>query len=86
MNIHIYICVCVCVFVYIYIFPFPGSSAVKNLPAMQEPQETQVRSVGQEDPVEKGMAVHSSIFGWRTPWAEEPGRLQSIGSQKVGHD
>ena len=61
-------------------------SAAKNLPAMQEPQETQVRSVGQEDPVEKGMAVHSSIFGWRTPWAEEPGRLQSIGSQKVGHD
>ena len=61
-------------------------SAVKNLPAMQEPQETQVQSLGQEDPLEKGMAVHSSIVAWRIPWAEEPGRLQSIGSQKVGHD
>ena len=53
---------------------------------MQEPQETQVQSLGQEDPLEKGMAVHSSIVAWRIPWAEEPGRLQSIGSQKVGHD
>ena len=61
-------------------------STVKNLPAMQEPQETQVQSLGQEDPLEKGMAVHSSIVAWRIPWAEEPGRLQSIGSQKVGHD
>ena len=61
-------------------------SVVKNLPAMQEPQETQVQSLGQEDPLEKGMAVHSSIVAWRIPWAEEPGRLQSIGSQKVRHD
>ena len=53
---------------------------------MQEPQETQVQSLGQEDPLEKGMAVHSSIVAWRIPWAEEPGRLQSIGSQKVRHD
>jgi len=51
---------------------------VKNLPAVQE---TWVRSLGQEDPLEKGMAAHSSILAWRTPWTEEPGRLQSIVSQ-----
>ena len=56
---------------------------VKNLPAMQE---TRVRSLGQEDPLEKGMAAHSSILSWRIPWTEEPGRLQSLGSQRVGHD
>ena len=56
---------------------------VKNLPAMQE---TWVQSVGQEDPLEKGMATHSSILTWRIPWTEEPGGLQSIGSQRVGHD
>ena len=53
---------------------------VKNLPAMQE---TWVLSLGQEDPLEKGMAIHSSILSWRIPWAEEPGRLQSMGSQRV---
>ena len=53
---------------------------VKNLPAIQE---TQVRSLGQEDPLEKGMAAHSSILAWRIPWTEEPGRLQSMGSQRV---
>ena len=63
-----------------------NGSAVKNLPARQEPQETWVRSLGQEDPLEEGMATHSSILAWRTPWTEEPGRLQPIGSQKVGHD
>ena len=51
---------------------------VKNLPAMQE---TQVRSLGQEDSLEKGMATHSSILAWRIPWTEEPGGLQSTGSQ-----
>ena len=56
---------------------------VKNLPAMQE---TRVRSLGREDPLEKGMATHSSILAWRSPWTEEPGGLQSIGSQRVGHD
>ena len=50
---------------------------VKNLPAMQE---TQVQSVGWEDPLEKGMATHSSILAWEIPWTEEPGRLQSMGS------
>ena len=53
---------------------------VKNLPAMQE---TQVGSLGQEDPLEKGMATHSSILAWRIPWSEEPGGLQPTGSQRV---
>ena len=59
------------------------AQVVKNLPAMQE---TQVRSLGWEDPLEKGTATHSSILAWRIPWTEEPGGLQSIGSQGVGHD
>ena len=45
-----------------------------------------VRSLGQEDPLEEGMATHSSILAWRIPWIEEPGRLQSMGLQRVGHD
>ena len=49
-------------------------------------QEIQVRSLGQEDPLEKGMTTHSSILAWRIPWTEEPGRLQSMGSQRVRHD
>ena len=49
-------------------------------------QETQVRSLGQEDPLEKDMATHSSILAWRIPWAEEPGRLQSMRSQRAEHD
>ena len=56
---------------------------VKNLPAMQE---TQVQSLGQEDPLEEEMAIHSSILAWRIPWTEEPGRLQSMGSQRAGHN
>ena len=56
---------------------------VKNLPAMQE---TQVWFLGQEDPLEKGMAIHSSILAWRVPWTEEPDGLQSMGLQRVGHD
>ena len=56
---------------------------VKNLPAMQE---TQVQSLGQEDPLEKGMATHSSIHAWRIPWTEEPASLQSMGSQRVRHN
>ena len=55
---------------------------IKNSPAMQE---TWVRSLGQEDPLEKGMATHSSILAWKITWTEEPGGLQSIGSQRVGH-
>ena len=49
-------------------------------------QETQVQSLGWEDPLEKGMATRSSILAWRIPWTEEPGGLQSMESQKVGHD
>ena len=56
---------------------------VKNLLAMHE---TQVRSLGLEDPLEKGMATQSSILAWKTPWTEEPGGLQSMGSQRVGDD
>ena len=56
---------------------------VKNLPAMQE---TWVRSLGQEDPLEKEIATYSSILAWKIPWIEEPDRLQSMGSQRVGHD
>ena len=56
---------------------------VKNLPAMQE---TCVQSLGQEDPLEKGMATHSSILAWRIPWTEELGGPHSIGLQRVGHD
>ena len=56
---------------------------VKHLPAVQE---TWVQSLGREDPVEKEMATHSSILAWRIPWTEEPGGLQSMGSQRVRHD
>ena len=56
---------------------------VKNLPVIQE---TKVQSLGQEDALEKGMATHSSILAWRILWIEEPGGLQSMGSQRVGHD
>ena len=56
---------------------------VKRLPARWE---TWVRSLGQEDPLEEEMATHSSILAWRTPWTEEPGGPQAMGSQRVGHD
>ena len=62
---------------------FPGGSTVKNLPAMQE---TQFRLLGQEDPLQKGMATYSRILDEKIPWTEEPARLQSMGSQRVGHD
>ena len=56
---------------------------LKNPPVMWE---TWVPSLGQEDPLEKGMATHSSILVWEIPWTEEPGRLQSMGSQRTGYD
>ena len=55
-------------------------------PPMQGLQEIQVRSLGREDPLEKEMATHSSILAWKIPWMEEPGGLQSMGSQRVGYD
>ena len=58
---------------------------VKNAPAMLETQETWVQCLGQEDPSEEGMATHSSLLAWRTPWTEEPGGLQPTGSQRAGH-
>ena len=62
---------------------FPGGSLVKNRPAKQE---TWVRSLGQEDPLEKEMATHSSILAWEIPWTDRPDRLYSMGLQRVGHD
>ena len=59
------------------------AQTVKRLPTMWE---TQVRSLGQEDPLEKEMATHSSFLAWKIPWTEEPGRLESMGWQRVGHD
>ena len=59
------------------------AQTVKNLPAMQQ---TQVQFLGREDSLEKDMAIHSSILAWRIPWTEEPGGLQSMASQRVGHD
>ena len=59
------------------------TQTVKTLPIMQE---TQVQSLGQEDPLEKGMATHSSILAWRIPWTEDPGGLQSVWSERVEHD
>ena len=66
-----------------YLQDFPGDSVVKNPPAMQEMQETRVRSLDQEDPTEEGMATHSSILAWKTLWIEEPGGLQSMGLEGV---
>ena len=62
---------------------FPGGSAVKNTPAMWE---TWIRSLSWEDPLQEDMATHSSILAWRIPWTQEPGGLQSIGSQRVRHN
>ena len=59
------------------------AQTVKRLPTMQE---TRVQSLGQENSLEKEMETHSSIFAWKIPWTEDPGRLQSMGSQRVGHD
>ena len=56
---------------------------LKHLPGMRE---SRVPSLGREDPLEQEMATHSSTLAWRIPWREEPGRLQSMGSQRVGHD
>ena len=58
----------------------------QRLKCLPEMQETWVRSLGREDPLEKEMATHSSTLAWRIPWREEPGRLQSVGSRRVGHD
>ena len=63
---------------------FPVAAVMRGLP--RRLQETWVRSLGQEHPLEEGMATHSTILFWRIPWTEEPGGLQSIGSHRLGHD
>ena len=68
---------------YNYLIDFPVAQTVKNLPARQE---TRVRSLGWEGPMEEGMETHSSTLAWRIPWTEEPGGLQSIGLHSVGHN
>ena len=65
---------------------FPSGWAVKNLLAMQETQETRLKSLGQEDSLEEGLATHSSILAWRIPWTEDPSVLQPTGLQRFGHD
>ena len=67
----------------IYLLMSWASLVAQNLPAMWE---TWVRSLGREDPLEEGMATHSSVLAWRIPWTEEPRGLQSMGSQRVRHD
>ena len=74
----------ICIYKYLFKSPgFPGGSAIKNSPPLQE---TQVGSLGQEDPLEKKMATHFSILAWKIPWMEEPGGLQFMGLHRVGHD
>ena len=65
---------------------FPGGSVVKNHLPIQETQETKIWSVGQEDSLEEEMATHSSILAWKIPWTDEPGGLQSMGSQRVRYN
>ena len=65
---------------------FPGGSAVKDLPAIQERQKTQVSSQGQEDPLEEGMVTHYGILAQKIPWTEEPGGLPPMGLQRVRCD
>ena len=60
----------------------PGDSVARNPPAVQEPQEMGVPSLGQEDPLEEDVATHSNILAWKIPWTAEPGGLQSLGSQR----
>ena len=74
---------CICVSMHLSIWASLVAQIVKNLPAMQE---TWVQSLGWEDPMEKGMAIHSSILAQRIPWTGEPGELQSMGLQRVEHD
>ena len=78
MNTLLSVCCCVRLF-----WASLVAQMVKSLPALQE---TQVPSLGQEDPLEKGMATHSSTLAWRIPWTEEPGGLHSMGLQRAGHD
>ena len=73
-------------FISTFLCTIGASLVAQRLKRLLAMQETWVQSLGQEDPLEKEMATHSSILAWRIPWMEEPGRLQSTGSQRVGHD
>ena len=66
--------------------PLQVSLVAQTVKRLSTVQETQVRSLGWEDPLEKEMAIHSRTIAWKIPWTEEPGRPQSTGSQRVGHD
>ena len=70
------------IYIYICVWVSQDAQWVKSLPAIQETQEMWVRSLDQEDPLEEGTATYSSILAWRIPWTEDPGRLQSVGSQR----
>ena len=69
-----------------YLIPNIASLVAQRLKRLPEMRETLVRSLGREDPLEKEMATHSSVLAWRIPWTQEPGGLQSMESQRVGHD
>ena len=71
---------------YIHYRLFKSSLVVQTVKHLSTTQETQVRSLGWEDPLEQEMAIRSSTIAWKIPWTEEPGGLQSMGSQRVGHD
>ena len=87
LYLHIDECKDLCIRIFIVLsfsaVVFLVAQTVKRLPATQE---TWVQSLGQEDPLEKGMAIHSSILAWRIPWTEEPGELQSMRSKRLGQD
>ena len=68
------------------LIPGQASLVAQMIKCLLTVQETRVQSLGREDPLEKEMATHSSTLAWKIPWTEEPGRLQSVGSQRVGHD
>ena len=70
----------------LYLITFSCGTDGKSPPAMQETEETQVQSLGQEDPLEKDVATYSSILAWRIQWIEKPGGLQSMGLHRVRHD
>ena len=71
---------------YVHKLFLPSSLVAQMVKSLHAMQETQVRSLGQEDPQEKEIATHCSVLTWKIPWMEEPGGLQSIESQRVGHD
>ena len=69
-----------------FIAGMKGSLVAQTVKRLSMTRESRVRSLGWEDPLEKEMAIHSSTIAWKIPWTKEPGRLQSMGSQRVGHD